>query len=190
MAWQDELISVPTCQNLETLHRGLSGVQPCIPSRRSQQPLAPSGLHPWISSHCGNGRQNIHSKDTRGGEGPLITLVQLKGSWWPPPTTFHPHPSFCCYPATHAAAETWKINISSKSIQLSWRCFSQIFCFLSNTLSTPPHHLCVSVCVCVWFCGVCFFYIKHFPVTIYTGKNALLSSLSQLQYLQVAVRDQ
>ena len=78
----------PTCQNFESLYRGLNSHSQ---SRWSQWHIALLSPCSWNGSHCGNSGQNVHPKD-RGGWGASDCLGQLAvqllvtSSPWPPPT--------------------------------------------------------------------------------------------------------
>lgn len=80
--------------NCKSLHRGLNGVQACIPSRGSQLHIALSRIYPWKWLPPWQKSEESNSKDRGGGEEPLIAWVQLRVQWaittsrWPPPTVF------------------------------------------------------------------------------------------------------
>lgn len=82
----------PPCQSLKSLYRGLK-CQSHIVSRWSQH-ITLSSQCPCSRVHCGQDKQNIHSKDRgRSGEA-WIVWVQFMDqqavmpSWWPPPTLY------------------------------------------------------------------------------------------------------
>ena len=52
--------SASTHQNLKNEYKGFHWVQ------SQPQDMTPSRLHPWNHSQCGNGGQNVHSKDGGG----------------------------------------------------------------------------------------------------------------------------
>ena len=88
--------------------RSPNGIHSRISSRWSQQHIALIRLCPWKQFPLGKSGQNIHSKDTGGGEEPPIPWFQVRGqpvvmsSWWPPPTLFRPLFLYIGFPSLSA----------------------------------------------------------------------------------------